>query len=418
MSLTIPNTFALRTTDIQLSDLDANFTYLATQLDTSNEAIASLQETLGVSGDNVTLQGKLTSDSIESNNATIDNTLIVNTIESVGLTLQNQLKAPGIASIDNTLQMSFNTTQQRHINVVHGFEFKNDNGVITPINKTKLTYANETSNSWTVPQGVTKIFVKMWGAGGGGGAYGGWNQGSLGGAGGFTQAIVPVVPGETITIRCGQKGLTRAGAYKAYPDGGGSATGTADARYCASGGGSSSIKVPSIPVPWCMYAGGGGGGGSVNGYSVNSGGAGGGLNGQAGVQNNYNIDGTGQNYGKGGTQTAGGAAGVGTSANNGQAGSLGQGGTFQNANPYGGGGGGGYYGGGSGAYGVNSSMGGGGGGSGYIHSSLILAQTYTGSSRVPPFSHDPDLSIDNAVQYATGGHEDGHGGPGVVIIYY
>jgi hypothetical protein len=63
-------------------------------------------------------------------------------------------------------------------------------------------------------------------------------------------------------------------------------------------------------------------------------------------------------------------------------------------------------------------MGGGGGGSGYVHPSLKLAQTHTGSGRVPPFSHDPDLLIDNGVQYATGSHEDGFGGPGVIVFYY
>ena len=412
MSLLIPKSFSTKTGSVQLSDLDTNFTYLTSTVNTALDITGTAVTGYG----NTTVYGTLGASGI----VTLANNLTVGgTIGATGnLTVNASVLANTYKDLTSVVGTSFNTTTGR-VNLTYGnFIFQNDSGLLTPTNKTKVQWFNEAANTWTVPAGVTFIFVKMWGGGGGGAAYGGWNQGSLGGAGGFTQALVPVVPGETITIRCGGRGLTRNGAYKAYPDGGGSATGAADARYSASGGGSSSINVPSIPAAWCMYAGGGGGGGSVNGYAVNSGGAGGGLNGQAGVQNNYNVDGTGQNYGKGGSQTAGGAAGVGASANNGQAGSLGQGGTFQRAEPYGAGGGGGYYGGGSGAYGVNLSMGGGGGGSGYIHPSLILAQTYTGSSRVPPFAHDPDLAVDNAVQYATGGHEDGYGGPGVVIIYY
>ena len=52
----------------------------------------------------------------------------------------------------------------------------------------------------TIPSNLTKLTVKAWGAGGGGGG------GAVGGAGGFTQASVPVTPGEVYRIVVGQAG--------------------------------------------------------------------------------------------------------------------------------------------------------------------------------------------------------------------
>jgi hypothetical protein len=66
----------------------------------------------------------------------------------------------------------------------------------------------------------------------------------------------------------------------------------------------------------------------------------------------------------------------------------------------------------------SAAMGGGGGGSGYIHTTAIFGATYTGSYRIPPFSFDPDLQIDNNYQYGFGAEESGQGGPGVIVIYY
>jgi hypothetical protein len=302
--------------------------------------------------------------------------------------------------------------------------------VLTPNNLTpaKISFGNATLNTFTVPQGVSSILVKMWGGGGGGGSYGGWIRGSMGGAGGYSSAIVPVVPGETILIRPGGGGIGLPGMTVAYPDGGGAAIGTADNRYCGNGGGSSSIQVPSIsPTAYCMFAGGGGGGGACNGYAANSGGAGGGLEGWAGSVTQYTQV-NGPHNGGGGTQTAGGAAGVGNSstpAGGGQAGSFNQGGTHQTSTgqPYGGGGGGGYYGGGAGAYGQANSMGGGGGGSGYIHPSLLFGSMQAGCGRVPGNANDPDLSINSIntsqqFQYAIGGDQSGMAGFGLVIFYY
>lgn len=60
MSLIIPNTFAVRTSDLQLSELDTNFTYLSTQLDTTNSTIDNLLSSIQVSPGNTTIAGQIT----------------------------------------------------------------------------------------------------------------------------------------------------------------------------------------------------------------------------------------------------------------------------------------------------------------------------------------------------------------------
>lgn len=316
----------------------------------------------------------------------------------------------------NTFWLTADPTQQPTMPAgSHNWENNASTGYNALVGKSWDAAGERTSDSsWTVPAGVYWIFVKMWGAGGGGGAYGGWRQGSNGGGGGYTQGLVPVVPGEVITYRVGQRGYSRWGASRAYPDAGGASTGGGDNQYTGSGGGSTSIKVPSISNEYCMFAGGGGGGGCTTGMAFNSGGAGGGIQGQSGAYTAYNSNGT--NFGGGGSQTSGGRGGTGNQTTGG-AGSFKQGGTHQNANNYGGGGGGGWYGGGSGAYG-GSSMGGGGGGSGYVHPS-IMGMTMTGSGNIPANHTDVFLGrFCNEMQYARGGEEDGYAGPGLLVWWY
>ena len=319
-----------------------------------------------------------------------------------------------ILSSDSNLRYRFDTANRRILTNIYGFDFIDNGGIITPTNKTRYLYGSTGANqTLVVPAGVFYIFVKMWGAGGGGGSYGGWRQGSPGGAGGFSHGIIPVVPGETITIRVGGRGLAVPANALSYPDGGGASIGTGDNRYSGSGGGSSSILVPSQTSAYVIVAGGGGGGGAMNGFELNSGGAGGGLVGECGA---ITPTGGGTNNGKGGTQSAGGAGGTGNVAA-GNGGSF-DGGDYQSTAPYGAGGGGGFFGGGAGNFNSSNVMGGGGGGSGRIHSSVIMGATYTGQSFIPPFYNDPDLAIDTAFRYARGGDEGGHGGHGLVVLYY
>jgi hypothetical protein len=330
----------------------------------------------------------------------------------------NNTSADAYNSSTGNLGILFNNTTNRQLLNAYGFQFKDDGGIITPTNKTKVSFYNEAANTWTVPAGVTRIFVKMWGAGGGGGSYGSWRQGGLGGGGGFTHALLNVVPGEVIQIRPGGRGWERPAAATAYPDGGGAASsGGSDNQFSGNGGGSSSIRIPSISsTVYALYAGGGGGGGAGVNFTVSSGGAGGGLTGQPGTRSSYYGTTV---QGLGGTQTAGGAGGTGDWSTGG-AGTAGQGGTHQSTYMYGAGGGGGYYGGGSGCHqsSAPAHMGAGGGGSGFVHSSALFGATYTGSYRVPAMSNDPDIQPTNTLQYAYGAEEACQGGPGVVVFYY
>lgn len=318
-----------------------------------------------------------------------------------------------------TSQFRFNTTTGSGEYSVNGFWINEQNGYTQILGKTKSSFVySGADQTFSVPGGVTYIFVKMWGAGGGAGSYGGWRQGATGGAGGYSEAIVPVVPGQTIIIRVGGRGYARPGAATAWPNGGGASTAAGDNQYTGNGGASSSIVVPTLNsgAP-CMFAGGGGGGASVNGWGRTPGGAGGGLQGEDAYPELTSY----LPYayvGRGGTQSSGGVAVSGASTTGG-AGSYNQGGTHQNANCYGGGGGGGYYGGSSGCY--SGAMGGGGGGSGFVHSSLIRAQTLTGVREYPPMYSDPDAvasSLGTSYRVGVGGDEGAQGGHGLVVFYY
>ncbi|MCB9322072.1 MAG: hypothetical protein H6570_22540, partial [Lewinellaceae bacterium] len=176
------------------------------------------------------------------------------------------------------------------------------------------------SQTWIVPNGVSTVLIKAWGAQGGGGAL------VPGGRGGYATGLISVTPGQILYIYVGGTGTVTsavntnvAGGF----NGGGQATratsGVVALRNRASGGGASDVRVGGTTLNDRVLVAAGGGG---------YGGAGGGLNG------------VGANGG-GGTQVVGGSGGSGCSA-----GGLGQGGEGSTAGCSGGGGG--YFGGGSG----------------------------------------------------------------------
>jgi len=286
----------------------------------------------------------------------------------------------------------------------------NFQGFKTPTNKTKATWSYTGGDqSWTVPANVFYVWAKIWGAGGGGGCAGGWTHGAQGGAGGFSDGLIPVTPGEVLTIRVPRGGYRTPGATNA-PYGGGSSTSGGDNQYAGGGGGYCGIFRSSQPL---LIAGGGAGGGSTTNWNQwCHGGAGGGVEGEHGYCEIYTYAGTGGGPGAGGT------GGNGNNTGGGGGSSL-QGGSVQ-GNVYGGGGGGGYFGGGSGSYGNGYIMGGGGGGSGYVHTTVLLGGTYTGSRTTPPFAEDPDLPKTGSTYqtHAFGGQTCGHGGDGYCVIYY
>lgn len=296
----------------------------------------------------------------------------------------------------------------------NGWDFQLLGGALYPLSRTRVVYiATGADQTFAVPEGVTQVFAKLWGAGGGNGRNSGWTYGSDGGGGGHTYGLLSVVAGDSITVKVGVGGRTA--TFGSSYGGGGGALNTSDTTYGGQGGGGAYLFSGSTPL---LIAGGGGGGGTSRIWTGNVGGAGGGLTGQKGESP---YDSKTQFGGGGGTQTAGGAS-VGT------AGGLYQGGV-PNSNSYGGGGGGGYYGGGGGGYSEANTMGGGGGGSGYVNSSASICATFSGDFRLPAFSWDNDLNSVTAsgvtlIAHGAPNMQNNYGagvqtgGNGYVVLYY
>jgi hypothetical protein len=234
-----------------------------------------------------------------------------------------------------------------------------------PSSVLKLQYTGVVQE-YVVPSGVTSIFVKMWGAGGGGGA---WmyttNKGytpSNAGAGGYSYGIVTVTPGSYLYIVVGQGGWPAwsggSSQFGGWPNGGPLQL---HATNAGGGGGRSQISMFSsaqtdkaaairIRNNIIMIAAGGGGGG-INAAGAINGTAGGGL-----VGNSCRVI-------SGQTTCVGGSSSLGeTYFLKGEA-----------TGSYTGGGGDGYYGGRNG-----NSWGGGGGGSSYLDSRYVSGNTFAG----------------------------------------
>jgi hypothetical protein len=264
------------------------------------------------------------------------------------------------------------------LNVAGGFEGPNFMQVA----------AFTSSGTWTVPPGVYWMLVEMWGGGGGGGggSSGGfesnanvsWGQGGAGGGGGGAGAyvfqILPVTPGQQITVTVGAGGSGGAGGAS----GGHNGTG-------GSSGGSTYLNIGAAAA-----GGAGGGGGGV--WPDNAAGSGGGA-GTGGSPNS----GLGLNGGNGSTGNAGSNNGSG----NGNYGTGGSGGSGASALRFAGSGGGGGGGGGENANGSAGSnaggqgCGGGGGGGG---------------------GTGPNSGGVQGTEYAGG--NGGNGSAGYVIIYF
>jgi len=238
------------------------------------------------------------------------------------------------------------------------------------ITSTLIFYYTGANQTLTIPSNCSKIYVKMWGAGGAGYQV-------KGGNGGYVSGYISVVAGDILTIKVGGGGIYNASnaVSGGYPDGGATVVGNS-----ASGGGSSSIFKNSNADASILAGGGGGGGSAKSDYFLGNlfGGCGGNKEGNPGsLEKSYvfggwqNINnGTGHFSGGGGTQTSGGLGGqncsywfyqqakfISSAGSKYQGGYVNQGG--------GGAGGGGYYGGGGGGFGDGGPCAGG-GGSSYI----------------------------------------------------
>jgi hypothetical protein len=262
--------------------------------------------------------------------------------------------------------------------------------------------------AFMVPDGVTSIWVKLWGAGGGS-----WNaqQGGAGGGGGFALAQLAVTPNEVLTVIVGVRGEDGFSQTDIYGGGG------HGGFFAGNGGGRSAIRRG---VTELATAGGGGGAGGCN---VNmpcpDGGAGGGLSGTDGTDPPL-ADTTFGTRGFGGTQTCGGNGGTTTcgctlmsGAGHGGAQFLG-GSTIQSApGQGGGGGGGGWFGGGSGGGDCGGNTGGSGGG-GSSRVDPAVGCVVAGAGMTAANSADPD----HPPNIGDGGAPGSDGNPGLVVIYH
>src|SRR5262245_15028759 len=235
------------------------------------------------------------------------------------------------------------------------------------------------AQTYTVPAGVTKVNVELFGAQGGSGisvdpidAAAG-----TGGQGGHTTATIDVTPGETLQVNVGCAGSDAvdvnggAGGFNGGADGG---TGGHFGFQAGGGGGGGASAVRQGGTGLAdrvLVAGGGGGGGAALDGLETDGGDGGDGGGTEGTSGGPGLSGPNPEAegGSGGTQSAGGAGGAGSATGTaGEAGELGDGGPggtdgVTPAATGGGGGGGGLFGGGGGgAHGSDFGGGGGGGG--------------------------------------------------------
>lgn len=101
--------------------------------------------------------------------------------------------ANSFVSVDYLNGITLNYSTRRVNKVCQSFIFEEEAGILTPLNKTKVTFSTTgAQQTWVVPSGVTYIYVKMWGAGGSGGSSGGWGYGSPGGGGGHSLSLIHI----------------------------------------------------------------------------------------------------------------------------------------------------------------------------------------------------------------------------------
>ncbi|MGE0714476.1 MAG: hypothetical protein AB7P02_03455, partial [Alphaproteobacteria bacterium] len=253
-------------------------------------------------------------------------------------------------------------------------------------------YAQVGVHTWTVPAGVAAVRARLWGGGGGGGA------GHSGGGAGYVDAVLPVAPGDVLTVDVGGGGGVGVGGV-AGGEPGQSATadgGSGGIGAVSSGGGGGAASAVALQGSVLLVAPGGGGASADA-----SGGAGGGATGVDGGDG-------GARHGNGGAAGAGGAGGSGQAGGGaGAAGNDTRGGNGgAGASAGGGGGGGGRQGGGGGGAGSTGGAGGGG-------AALAAGGTTEGGSGAAPGGvAEPDRPGDAGA----GGASGAPGAAGAVVI--
>jgi hypothetical protein len=257
--------------------------------------------------------------------------------------------------------------------------------------------------TYTVPAGVTNLYIIAVGGPGGSDVSNGEDAGIVSGT------LYGLTPGTDLTVKVGGGGGVRSGTTAGaggWP-GGGSGTSTPSGANLAGngGGGYSAIFLDNsgLSASALIVAGGGGGGGSNQlGGNANSAGTPA-TNGAAGADSFNPTTGGGGGGGGSTTTLAGGAGGLrfggftdpsdGAAGANFSGGAGGYAGTAAGGNG-GGGGGGGLYGGGGGAGGHSANGGGGGAGSSYANSSYTTGITFAAYGTTSQnFLHDGWVQI-------------------------
>jgi len=126
------------------------------------------------------------------------------------------------------------------------------------------------NGTFTVPAAISRIFVRLWGAGGGGGGVGGGGGGASGGAGGgYAEGWYTVTPGASITVTIGAGGALGNGT----PTAGGSGGTTSFGPYLSATGGGGGQGASGGSIAAVNGAVGSGIGGTINiaGNPANSG---------------------------------------------------------------------------------------------------------------------------------------------------
>lgn len=280
----------------------------------------------------------------------------------------------------------------------------------------KSNYANvsaySTAGEWTftVPSGVTSLWIKMWGAGGSAGAQG------AGGAGGYMEGYLAVNSGNTVRLYVADvRGTDGDNACECYDNG----FEDLPVRWPNNTGFGGQASFASSSFGNYMIVGGGGGG------SEGAGGAGGGTTGGTGATG-YDLGGNGGGQAAGGSgqqnglyhATTGYMPGTGGDSRSGVACTYCGNGTACGAG--GGGGGDGWGGGGLGYTSENGcdyphGGGGGGGSSNYSGGSWSSVVNSQGSGTTPPETGNANYSSGVGVG---GGAGFNMGGYGRVVIRY
>lgn len=255
----------------------------------------------------------------------------------------------------------------------------------------------------TVPARVTQMRFKLWGGGGAGDNYTGYNNG-YGGGGGSITGTINTTPGEILNVVVGGGGSIN-NTSAAYGSGGLGAISN-HLGYRSNAGGLTGIFKGQNSYSQATALAIAGGGGSASSRDGWSGGAGGNPGGHA---INYNRGFGATNSGPGcseGRVGSGGQAGCGS----GMTGANGAGGDNG-----GGAGGGGYFGGGGGSGGTGVAGGGGGGGLSYYNATYVLANYLNGSGRTPGNTGDSEYGLTGNAGYG-GTSTAGYHGYAMVMV--